>query len=296
MTEQLAQSIGSAGIDIAYETFGDSAHPSVLLIMGIASQMIHWPLGLIEELCARDLYVIRFDNRDSGLSTHFHDAPVPNLPAALQGDLSSASYTLSDMASDCIALLDHLQIQQAHIVGASMGGFIAQTVAIEYPERVLSLTSMMSSTGAMLVGQADPEVWTSIGAMAPTNREEVIEQALLAFDIVGSPGYERDEAAIRDRAGLAYDRCYDPVGVMRQSVAVIASGDRTAALAKLSLPTLVIHGEADRMCNISGGQATADAVPGACFHRIPGMGHDMPRALWPEFAAQIAGLVHKLSA
>ena len=288
MTEQLAHNIGPSGIDIAYETFGDSSHPPVLLIMGIASQMIHWPLGLIDALLEKDLFLIRFDNRDSGLSTHLHDAPVPDLPAALQGDTSTASYTLSDMAADCIALLDHLGIGKAHIVGASMGGFIGQTVAIEFPDRVLSLTSMMSSTGNMAVGQADPEVWASIAAVSPTNREEVIEQAVVAFNIAGSPAYEKDEDAIRARAGLAYDRCYDPVGVMRQSLATIASGDRTAALAKLSVPTLIIHGEADRLCNVSGGEATAAAIPGAQLVTFPGMGHDMPKELWPEFARLIA--------
>lgn len=296
MTEQLAQSIGPAGIDIAYEAFGDPAHPPVLLIMGIASQMIHWPMGLIEELLQRGLYVIRFDNRDSGLSTHFLDAPTPDLPAALRGDLSTASYTLSDMATDCAALLDHLGIEKAHVVGASMGGFIAQTLAIEHPGRVLSLTSIMSSTGNPAVGQADPEVWASIGAVSPTNREEVIEQAVMAFGIAGSPGYPRDEEATRARAGLAYDRCYDPLGVMRQSVATIASGDRTSGLTRLTVPALVIHGEADRMCNISGGKATAEAIPGAQLLTYPGLGHDMPRALWPEFAESISRLIHGLPA
>ena len=189
---------------------------------------------------------------------------------------------------DAVAVLDHLGIGKAHIVGASMGGFIGQTVAIEFPDRVLSLTSMMSSTGNMAVGQADPEVWASIAAVSPTNREEVIEQAVVAFNIAGSPAYEKDEDAIRARAGLAYDRCYDPVGVMRQSLATIASGDRTAALAKLSVPTLIIHGEADRLCNVSGGEATAAAIPGAQLVTFPGMGHDMPKELWPEFARLIA--------
>lgn len=293
MTEKLAQNIGPDGIDIAYETFGDPANPPLLLIMGIASQMVHWPMGFIDALLQHGLYVIRFDNRDSGLSSHFHDAATPDLTAALQGDLSTASYTLSDMAADCVALLDHLGLEAAHVAGASMGGFIAQTLAIEYPDRVLSLISMMSSTGNAAVGQADPEVWASIGAVAPTNREEVIEQAVLAFEIAGSPGYEKDMNAIRERAGLAYDRCYDPLGVMRQSLATIASGDRTAALARLSVPTLVIHGEADRLCNISGGRATAAAIPGARLQTYPGMGHDLPRALWPEFATRIVELVRR---
>ena len=291
MPEQIASNIGPDGIELAYETLGDASNPPLLLIMGIASQMIHWPQGLLDELVQRELFVVRFDNRDSGNSTHLHEASAPNFQAILSGQSKMVPYTLSDMAADCIGLLDHLGIEQAHVVGASMGGFIAQTLAIEYPQRILSLTSIMSNTGNMAVGQPDPAVFVSLGGIQPSNRDEVIAQALLAFELVGSPGYPKDEAGVRERASLAYDRCYDPVGVVRQSVACIASGDRTAKLKLLNLPTLVIHGENDRMCDVSGGRATAEAIPGAKLLTYPGLGHDLPKALWPEFAELIKALV-----
>lgn len=288
MSLHKALNVGSSGIDIAYECFGDNEAPPVLLIMGVGAQMLHWPDGFCAELVAQGLRPIRFDNRDAGLSTHLHDAPLPNFAAALSGDTSSAAYNLSDMAADTVGLLDALGLDSANFVGASMGGFIAQTIAIEHPRRVRSLTSMMSATGSPAVGHASPEAMGLFGGPPANTREDVIKQAVNAARVVGSPGFAFDEDEVRERAGLAYDRAYDLPGLIRQAVAVIASGDRTARLQSLNVPTLVIHGAADRMCDVSGGKATAEAIPGAELIVIEGMGHNLPRALWPQIAAQIA--------
>ena len=266
--------------------------PVVLLIMGIAAQSIHWPDAFCHALVDRGLQVIRFDNRDIGLSTHLTDAPPPNLPAALAGDLSSVSYTLSDMAADAVGLLDVLGFEKAHVVGASMGGAIAQTMAIEHPDRVRSLTSMMSTTGNMSVGQPSPDVLREVfGGPPAITRDEVIQQMLRAFRAVGSPGYPADENEVAARAGRAYDRSYDPIGVARQAIASVASGDRTERLRHIEVPTLVIHGLADRMCDVSGGRATAEAIPGAELVLIEGMGHDLPPGLRSQLAERIADFV-----
>jgi pimeloyl-ACP methyl ester carboxylesterase len=220
------------------------------------------------------------------------DAPPANLPAALAGDLSSASYTLSDMAADAAGLLDALGVEKAHVVGASMGGFIAQTMAIEHPDRVRSLTSMMSTTGNMQVGQPSPEVLRAVfGGSSANTRDEVIQRMLRAFRAVGSPGYPTDEKEVAALAGRAYDRCYDPIGVARQAIASVASGDRTERLRHLKVPTLVIHGLSDRMCDVSGGRATAEAIPGAELVLIEGMGHNLPPGLRSRLAERIAEFV-----
>ncbi|UBU14864.1 alpha/beta fold hydrolase [Nonomuraea gerenzanensis] len=242
---------------------------------------------------ARGCAPIRFDNRDAGLSTHFHDAPVPDLSAALAGDLSSAAYTLSDLAADTVGLLDALGLDSAHLVGASLGGMIAQTVAIEHPARIRSLTSIMSTTGAPGVGGPDHEVLSQLAGPPPTGRADVIEHSVKAFRLLGSPGFPTDESELRERAALAYDRAYDPLGMMRQTVAVVASGDRTERLHSVRVPALVIHGADDRMCDVSGGRATAEAIAGAELVVIDGMGHNLPRQLWSDLAARIASLVHR---
>ncbi len=290
--DQTASKIGAAGIDIAYQRLGRPDAPAILLIMGIAAQSIHWPDAFCHALVDSGLQVIRFDNRDSGLSTHLKDSLVPNLPAVLAGDLSSVSYTLSDMAADAVALLDHLGIEKAHVAGASMGGQIAQTIAINHPERVMSLISMMSTTGSMQVGQPSPEVLQAVFSGPPAvTREQVIQQMIRAARVVGSPGYPGDESEIATRAGRAYDRCHDPVGTARQAVATLASGDRTVRLRQLTVPALVIHGLADSMCDVSGGRATADAIPGAELILIEGMGHDLPPGLRSRLAALVAEFV-----
>jgi len=262
--------------------------------MGGAAQLIHWPGGFLDALLRRGLQLIRFDNRDAGRSTHFHDAPRPDLPAALAGDYSSASYTLSDMAADTVGLLDALDMDAAHVVGASLGGAIGQTLAIEYPTRVLSLTSMMSTTGAVTVGQPHPETLRSVfGGPPATTRQAVVDRAVRVFSAIGSPAYPTDLAAVAERAGLAWDRGHDEMAIVRQAVASVASGDRTSRLKDLDLPTLVIHGMADPLCDVSGGRATAAAIPGAELVLIEGMGHNLPPGLWERFADHIAAIVRR---
>jgi pimeloyl-ACP methyl ester carboxylesterase len=295
IVDEKALKIGTTDIDIAYQRLGKPDAPAVLLIMGVAAQSIHWPDGFCHALVERDLQVIRFDNRDAGLSTHLADAPPPNLPAVLAGDLKSVSYTLSDMAADAVRLLDALSIGKAHVVGASMGGQIAQTTAIEHPDRILSLSSMMSTTGNMAVGQPSKEALRELFAVPPAvTREEVIQQSLRAIRAVGSPGYPSDEKEVAARAGRAYDRSYDPIGSARQAIATVASGDRTERLRHLKLPALVIHGLADRMCDASGGRATAEAIPGAELVLIEGMGHDLPPGLRSQLATRIADFVWRV--
>ena len=293
MSVTIVYGVGPSRIDLAYERFGDPDAPPVLLVMGLGIQMLGWPEGFCSALVDRGLQVIRFDNRDVGLSTHRHDAPPPDVTAALSGDTSSASYTLSDMAADSVALLDALELDSAHIVGASMGGMIAQTMAIEYPNRVRSLTSIMSATGARTVGQPTPEAVNALLSPPPTSREEAIDRAVSIFRVIGSPGFELDEADLRERAGLSYDRAYDPLGVARQLVAVLAAEDRTAMLRSVTAPTLVLHGADDPLIDVSGAHATAQAVPDTELFVIDGMGHDLPRPLWPEMTTRITDLVER---
>jgi pimeloyl-ACP methyl ester carboxylesterase len=293
---QIARDIGPADIDIAFERFGDPLAPPVLLIMGLGTQMLGWPDGFCATLADRGMHVIRFDNRDIGLSTHMTNAPAPDVGAALTGDSSSASYKLSDMAVDTVGLLDALELLSAHVVGASMGGMIAQTVAIEHPDRVRSLTSIMSSTGDPSVGQATRPAMAALLSPPAASREQAIERTLAIVRVIGSPGFALDEAEIRRRTGLAYDRSNDPVGVARQLVAIAASGDRTAALRGVAAPTLVVHGADDPLVDVSGGRATARAIAGAELVVFDGMGHDLPRALWAELSRRIGELVERADA
>ena len=294
LNEQLAKDVGPAHLDIAWEQRGDPKHPTVLLVMGIAAQLVNWPLGFLHALVARDLHVVRFDNRDSGLSTHMRDALPPDLPAVLKGDLSSASYTLSDMAADAVGLLDALKLDSAHVVGASLGGAIAQTIAIGHPTRVRSLTTMMSTTGDMSVGQAHPATMKALfGGPPARTREEAVARAVRGFAVVGSPAFPTDPAAVAEVAGLAYDRDHDEVAIARQAVASVASGDRTRLLRALDVPTLVLHGLADTLCDPSGGRATAAAIPGAELVLIDGMGHNLPPGLWERIADHIAAIVRE---
>jgi pimeloyl-ACP methyl ester carboxylesterase len=293
---ELARGVGPAQIDIAYERFGDPSSIPVLLVMGLGTQMLGWPDGFCAELAGHGLQVIRFDNRDAGLSSHIHDAPPPDVRSAMMGITASASYTLSDMAGDTVGLLDHLKLDSAHIVGASMGGMIAQTIAVEHPRRIRSLTSIMSSTGARNVGQATEAALTALLSPPGRTRHEAVERTVSAVRVIGSPAFRADEAELRRRTELAYDRAYDPVGVGRQIVAIAASGDRTAALGSVSVPTLVLHGAADPLVGVSGGRATARAIPGAELVILDGMGHDLPAALWGEIARRIADHVRAAEA
>lgn len=278
------------GIEICYDEHGDPADPPLLLIMGLSAQMTSWPDRFVAALAGHGLWVIRFDNRDIGLSTWLDEAGVPDLAGALAtGTIPPAFYTLSDMAGDAAGLLDGLGIDQAHIVGASMGGMIAQTFAIEHPERTLSLTSIFSTTGDPGVGQPQPGVAERLFlAPAANDRDSYVESWLAEQRLIGSPAYPGNEADLRATAAAAYDRAFHPAGVARQVLAVVHQPDRTEALRRLECPTLVIHGEADPLVDVSGGRACAGAVPGAELWTIAGMGHDLPPALEAEIVARIA--------
>jgi len=282
------------GIEIAYETFGPPDGRPLLLIMGLAAQMILWDDEFCSALAARGHRVIRFDNRDAGLSTKLDAAGMPDAAAAMQaallGERIAAPYLLRDLAADGAGLLDALGIPAAHVVGASMGGMIAQTMAITYPARVLSLTSIMSTTGERSLPPARPEAAAVLLLPAPADRAGNVERAVHIFRTIGSPGFPFDEARVRDLAGRSYDRCFSPAGAARQLVAILASGSRRKALAAVTIPTLVIHGRDDPLIPLEAGLDTARAVPGAELLVIDGMGHDLPRAAWPEIVERIGAL------
>ena len=271
----------SNGIEIEYVTFGNLDDPAMLLIMGLGAQLVLWDEEFCQQLAARGFWVIIFDHRDVGLSTKI-DGPVPDFPAVLGGDRSSVAYTLGDMADDSAGLLSALDIDSAHLVGVSMGGMIAQCLAIRHPYRVRSLCSIMSTTGAPAVGQPSIEVASMMMMPLPSTRDEAIEREVEFNRLTGSPGFDRDEDAIRERAARSWDRCHYPEGMFRQVGAVMAASDRTDALSRLHVPTVVIHGEADSLIDPSGGRATAAAIPGATLVMIPGMGHEMPSGTWPQ--------------
>jgi len=274
-------------VELVYETIGDPSDPPLLLVMGLGMQLIHWDRELCELFAERGFHVIRFDNRDSGLSTKIK-GPVPNIMRLMAGVPTSVPYRLEDMAADTLGLLDHLDVERAHVVGTSMGGMIAQTLAIGNPERVLSLASMLSTTGDRRVGTPKLRVWTVLMRRAPNDRDAYVEYFLRVFRMIGSPAYPGDEQRTREIAAATFDRCHYPPGTARQLGAIMASGSRTAGLRELDLPTVVIHGEADPLVPLRAGVATARAIPGAELVRIPGMGHDMPKALWPTFVDAIA--------
>jgi pimeloyl-ACP methyl ester carboxylesterase len=275
-------------IEIAYETFGDPADPAVLLVMGLATQMIAWHEEFCRGLASRGFHVIRFDNRDVGRSTAMKGAHVPTLKELALRTKSAAAYTLEDMAGDAIGLLDELGIERAHIVGASMGGMIAQTIAFTYPERVLSLVSIMSNTGHRWTGQPRLTTYRVLLGRPPRERDAYVEHVLKVYSVIGSPGFDRDEAETRKMAALSYDRGINPAGSGRQLGAINASGDRTPRLKEIRVPTLVIHGTKDKLVSPSGGRATAKAIPGAKLLTIEGMGHDLPRGAWPRIIDGIA--------
>jgi pimeloyl-ACP methyl ester carboxylesterase len=277
-------------LEIAYETFGDPKHPGMLLVMGLGTQMIAWPEEFCEDLAATGRYVVRFDNRDVGLSTHLDHLPVPQ-PGRVLLKRDRAPYSIGDMAEDALGLLDALGLDTVDLVGASMGGFIAQTIALRAPERVRTLTLIMTSTGSRRVGHPTPKVARELLRRRPMrDRDTAVAAAVQVFALIGSPGYALDEEYLLQRAGDSYDRGYDPAGHMRQLAAVLTQPDRTAQLKKLDVPTLVMHGLHDPLVAASGGLALARTIPGARFVGFSGMGHDLPRALWQPMAQEIRRL------
>jgi pimeloyl-ACP methyl ester carboxylesterase len=280
------------GVELCYDTFGDPQNPAMLLVMGLASQMIRWQDQFCEQLASNGYFVIRFDNRDIGRSTKFEEAGVPNMISLIverqQGKDVSAPYTMTDMAKDAMGLLDALKIKAAHVVGVSMGGMIAQTMAIKYPERVQTLTSIMSTTGNPDLPLAKNEVLSLFAKQAPTDRDEYIEYFVKRQEILSGPHYPPDEANVRDLAGRSFDRSFYPQGTARQLAAVLASGSRKEALNNVQTPTLVIHGDADPLVPVEGGKDTAVSIPGAQLAIITGMGHDIPPKLAPKIIQLIS--------
>jgi pimeloyl-ACP methyl ester carboxylesterase len=284
MAEQIAP---SNGIEIAYETFGNPADPPLLLIMGLGAQMVVWDVDLCAAFVGRGFYVIRFDNRDSGHSTKIIGGPKPNPAAAMCGSTRSASYSLEDMALDALGLLDHLGIPAAHVVGGSMGGAIAQTIAIHHPHRVLSLCSAMAPTGRLWAELPSlPLLWRLMNTRA-TDREPYVEEFVALWRAQGSPAHF-DETWTREIAELSFDQGVDHTATDRQAVAVFGSTDRRPSLGKIAAPTLILHGSLDRLVPPRAGRYAARAIPGARLLEIPTWGHDIPPALWPTIVNAIA--------
>ena len=281
------QRVAANGIELAYETFGDRGDPPVVLVMGLGTQMIAWPEQLCRDIAAGGRYVVRYDNRDVGLSTHLDDVPPPEVLEVVFRRKRPA-YTVQDMADDLIGLLDGLGIERAHLVGASMGGFIVQTATLAHPERVLSQTLIMTSTGSRRVGQARPKLAPRLLAKrGRMDREAAIELAVETFGLIGSRGDLFDADHVRDLAARSFDRNSDRRGYVRQLGAVVAQSNRTRALTKVAVPTLVMHGLHDPLVAVSGGLALARLIRGAKFVGFSGMGHDLPRRLWPAFTLEI---------
>jgi pimeloyl-ACP methyl ester carboxylesterase len=280
------------GIEIVYDTFGESSAPPMLLIMGLGQQMISWDDDFCRLLATQGYWVIRFDNRDIGLSSRLDELGVPDILALMQaqaqGEAVQAPYTLGEMAEDAVGLLDVLGIESAHMVGISMGGMIAQEMAIRYPERVRTLTSMLSSTGHPELPPPKPEAQLLLVRPSPTDREGYLEDALKTWRLLSGPGFPIDEDRIKERAERCFDRGLSPAGTVRQLAAIIASGSRREALESVAIPTLVIHGDADPLVPVECGMDTANSIPGAELMIIEGMGHDLPVAVAPRIIKAIA--------
>jgi pimeloyl-ACP methyl ester carboxylesterase len=276
------------GITLCYDEVGEADATPVVMVAGLGQQLVSWPLPLCEAIAAEGYRVVRFDNRDSGRSTHT-SAPVVGLGRMLTGRIPAETYELYDMAADLRGLLDALGVDQAHLVGASMGGMIAQTAAARYPDRVRSLTSIFSTTGAPRVGRPHWTTWLRLAATPPATAAAAGEAEVRMFRHIGSHGYMFAEDDVREAAVRAFERDSSSEGVARQLAAILKSGDRTAQLASITAPTLVVHGDRDRMVATSGGRATHQAIPDARLWIVPGLGHDYPAALWPTLVARLTG-------
>jgi pimeloyl-ACP methyl ester carboxylesterase len=277
------------GVELEYETFGKSGDPAILLIMGLGAQLTLWPEALCEKLADKGFFVIRYDNRDVGLSTKFDAAGAPDM-AQIFGGTAKPHYTLDDMAADAAGLLDALGIAKAHIVGASMGGMIAQLVAANHPERTLSLTSIMSTTGNPAVPPATPEAMQALTARLPADAsiEAMIDNSVKTLTVIGSPAHDYGAPEERARLKRSIERSLYPPGFARQMAAIIANGDRREKLKGVTAPTTVIHGEVDPLVPLDGGKDTAASIEGAELVVIPGMGHDLPPFVLDQVANAIA--------
>jgi pimeloyl-ACP methyl ester carboxylesterase len=280
------------GLELEYESFGDPARPPLLLVMGLSYQMIEWDDALCALIADRGFWVTRFDNRDIGLSSKLDELGPPNL-LAVMSRTAAPPYTLEDMAADSVALLDALGIEAAHVVGVSMGGMIAQLIAIGHPERVLSLTSIMSTVGGPNVVQPRPALSAALVAPPGRTRKERVEHSLENRRLIFGTVMPFDEDRARVKAERAVDRCFSPDGAARQLAAVIAAPDRTAALGLLTMPTLVIHGDEDPLVPPGNGRQTAAALPGTRLIMIPGMGHALPEQVWPQVVDAISDVASR---
>jgi pimeloyl-ACP methyl ester carboxylesterase len=283
-----------SGIELEYDQFGPESGQPLLLIMGLGAQMLLWEEGFCEKLADRGHRVIRFDNRDIGLSSWLDDLGVPDVPglmaAGAKGEPLDVPYTLDDMADDALAVVDALGIDAAHICGASMGGMIAQALAIRHPGRVRSLTSIMSTTGNPALPPAKPEAMAVLMEPVPEDRDFVIERSIHTDRVIGSPAYPGDPAFLRERAARLFDRAFHPAGSARQMAAILAHGNRSPALRQIDVPALVIHGKADPLVPVEGGIDTHQAIAGSELMLIEGMGHNLPPELWDEIVDGISGL------
>ena len=293
--------IAANGITLEYDVHGKAGDPAVLLIMGFSGQLVMWPMSFVNGLVDLGFRVIRFDNRDVGLSTHLHDKGVPDIGAAMAARMSGqtyagAAYSLNDMAADAAALLDGLGIASAHIVGASMGGMIAQLFAAHYPAKTLSLTSIMSTTGKPTLTQAKPEIMgVLVTPPASDSRADRIAAFLNTFRTIGSPGFPGTEEELTAIASAQVDRGpYDPAGIGRQMVAIVTADARNEILKSVTAPALVLHGADDPLVPVDGGKDTAESIKGAELVIVPGMGHDFTEALMPEFIKHVGGFLTRV--
>ena len=293
--DELVAPVGNE-VELCYQTFGDPADEPLLLVMGLGGPMTWWDTELCVMLAEAGFYVVRYDNRDTGRSTRIRARVKRNhLVRAFGGGKVKAPYSMGDLAGDAVALMDHLGLESAHVAGISMGGMIAQTVAVEHPKRVRSLTSIMSTTGKRSVGWQDPRLIPALIAPRKPGRESYVTTSVALWDVIGSPGYPADRDRLTVRAGETFDRGYSASGVMRQMMAILQQPDRTQRLRSLRVPALVVHGMADKMVHVSGGRSTAAAIPGAELVLIDGMGHDLPPALFETLVEAIVRTADRAS-